>query len=102
MYALSAPVTNAPAAAGPAAASIPPRPASGQPRRSRALLQGNNIGGDDRMDTEMIAHVMPLSAVGLVDLGDGPCGGAPGGPLKGLTAGHCGWGATSMKWSYPW
>lgn len=89
-------------AGGPMEASVPPMPAGGQRRRSRSLLQGNIVGADNRIDSDMIAHVRPLSSVGLVHLGDGICSGALVGPRTVLTAKHCVFSAHAQAWYYPW
>lgn len=75
-------------------------PEGSQPRRSRALLGGYIHGSEDnRVDIDMVAHVMPLSAVGYLALGDGSCTGALVGPKTVLTAAHCLYDTHTHKWS---
>lgn len=99
LYALPMPASNASSTAGPTAASFEPQPAGGVPANGRTLLvNGNIVGQDDRVDSDMAAHIMPLSAVGYLTTG---CTGALVGPRTVLTAAHCIYNANTFTWQFP-
>lgn len=85
----------------PAASTRLHKPTGRQPGRGRRLMQ-NIVGSDDRVETEMLAHIVPLSAVGMIKFGSHRCSGALVGPRTVLTASHCLYDIGTKKWNNPW